>query len=231
MKSCQWFVVSSLVFALLGCATQQQPTGARPAKVRAPPVSEFEQMITQLNLQGEQLARFKKACVARETTLNAWTESAEGRKLADLSKEISTAKAAKDNAKLESLKTESAALNAKYWTLRTEQRAQVLAVLTLPQQQQWASSILTAHVISRGLRQANLNQKQYQQTQAICVKAATDFVKAATIAKDPYLQTMGQIEPAVVQEVIATVLTAEQKAQLQPKPAAAPAPTKKPTTP
>lgn len=97
-----------------------------------------------------------------------------------------------------------------------QQRATVMGVLTLPQQQKWASYVLNNWVLGKGIRKVKFTDDQQKQVQAVCDRATAKFVKADTIAKDPYLASLNEIQPVVAQEVTDKVLTAEQGQQLQP---------------
>jgi hypothetical protein len=101
--------------------------------------------------------------------------------------------------------------------LRKTQRAAVMSTLSLPQQQQWAGSVLLGKV-NRTFRKANLTEPQIEKMKAVCDKQAAGFVKADTIATDPYLVSLNDIVAATVQAVTDSVLTAEQKAAMPKAP-------------
>ena len=248
MKLLARIVATSLTIGLIGCATQEKPAGtpapapgkpvaaktratttkqaAKPTVPKAPRFNEFEQMITVLNLQGEQLATFQARCVAREKAIQEWETSADGQKLTALRTAQATAKQAKDEAKLKELQPQLERLSKKAGDLRVTQRATVMSTLTLPQQQKWAGYALANSVTGKSMGKVKLSDDQLKQVQTICDKAAAGFVKADTIAKDPYLSGLQEIQPAVRQQIISTVLTSAQRETLQSKPQAPTAPSK-----
>ncbi len=224
-------VVVALVLSvamLVGCATQSQLPGqsvkpsakpaaakrvAKPAEATAKRVNEFEQMISLLNLQGEQLAAFKQKCAAREQALAAWLDGTDGKKLVDLRQQEAAAKAEGKTNQVQKVQQQAAPLSAAESALKKTQRAAVMSTLSLPQQQQWAGSVLFGKV-NKTFRKANLTEQQIEKMKAVCDKQAAGFVKADTIATDPYLVSLNDIVAATVQAVTDSVLTAEQKAAL-----------------
>jgi hypothetical protein len=236
----RWCIAGSLMVGILGCATQEpkpapkpavkteakpapQPaskpapkpaakTEVKPKAPPAPPVSEFEQMVKLCNLQGEQLAAFNAKVDARTKAMNAWQTSADGKKLAELR---TAAKEATDDAKRSKLQAQIEPLGKKEWDLRVQQRATVMGVLTLAQQQQWASYVLNNWVLGKGIRKVKFSDDQLKKVQAVCDKAVAKLVQADTIAKDPYLASLKDVQAEVVKEITDKVLTAEQR----PKPA------------
>jgi Spy/CpxP family protein refolding chaperone len=238
MNLSRLFVTGCLTVGLLGCATSQKPctpsptqapanpapkTSAKPAPTTAAtpkaqparPVNEFEQMIALLNLQGDQLAKFNAARAERDAAVKAWEASAQGKKLADLRTELATAKAAKDQDKINKVTAQLEPISKAGQAQRSEHRAKVMAVLTLPQQQKWAGFVL-ANRLNKDLRRVKLTEDQKPKIQAACDKAAVKFVTADTVAKDPYLMTMDGIRPSVVKEISNSILTAEQRDRLAP---------------
>ncbi len=253
MKSLQSIVLSSIVLALVGCATQQKPAASNvatttvkpaapavakpekpkvvvkaeapkapkaPAAPKAPPVSEFQQVIDALKLQGADLAKYKAAWAAREKAMADFSVSADGKKLTQLRAALTAAKEAKDEAKTKEIQAQIDPLSKKEWDLRFSQRAAVLNALTLAQQQQWAAHLLNNWAVSRAVRRMKYDEAQLKQIRTICDKAAAGFVAADTITKDPYLTTLKGLYPEISKQVTETVLTAEQKATLQPAAAA-----------
>lgn len=205
-------------------------TVAKPA-VQATPtpkevVSEFDQMATLANLQGEQLVAFNQKRAARELALTTWESSANGKKLADLRLQQAAAKTAGNTNQVQQLQTQATPLADERWTMKKRARAEVISVLTLPQQQKWAGFVLYGKV-EKTFRKTKLTEEQIKQAKTVCDKQAAGFVKDGTIAADPYLTTLKEIQSATVQEITDTVLTKEQKAALLPAPAAK----AKPTTP
>jgi len=195
---------------------------AKPAPPPTPRLNEFDQAIEALKLQGPDLAKFKAAMDAREKAMADFANTAEGKKLAALRTALAAAKEAKDDAKVKELQAQIDPLGKKEGDLRVAQRAAVFGSLTLAQQRQWAGYALCNWAIGRGVRKVKLTDDQRQQVRTICDKIAADFVKADTMAKDPYLISLKDVQPEVVKQVTDKVLTAEQKAAMQPAAVAAP---------
>jgi hypothetical protein len=203
-----------------------KPAPAKPAvKPVAPPkevVSEFDQMATLVNLQGEQLVTFNQKRAAREQALAAWNSSASGKKLAESRLQQAAAKEAGNTNQVQQLQKQAILLTDEEWVMKKKLRAEVISVLTLPQQQKWAGFVLFGKV-EKTFRKAKLTEQQVAQAKAVCDKQASNFVKDGTIAADPYLTTLAEIQPATVKAITDSVLTAEQKTAMQPAPATAPA--------
>jgi hypothetical protein len=247
MNTFRYIMLSSAALALIGCASQPQPatpapkTAIAPAKTekpkttatvekpkapaqpkapaapKPPPVSEFQQAIDDLKLQGAELAKYKAAVDAREKALADFNNSAAGKKLAELRV---AARGNEDAAKAKELEAQIAPLGKQEWELKSTQRAAVFNTLTLAQQQQWAGYVLSNWALGKGIRKVKFTDEQKVQVRVICNRTAASFVKADTITKDPYLVSLKDVQPAVVKEITDKVLTAEQKQQLQSAPAA-----------
>ena len=212
MKHLNLFALCVLTTAIwTGCATQPSTPTAKLPAVPTAAVSEFDQMTTLLNLHGQQLTAFNQKRAARDQTLAAWNASADGKKLAALRTAIAAAKSAGQADEVTRLQKLLPPLRTDEFALKSKVRADVLSVLTLPQQQQWAGFVLYGR-IERTFRRAKLTNQQIVKAQAVCAKHAADFVKAGTLAADPYLMTLKEIQPATTQAITDSVLTAEQKA-------------------
>jgi Spy/CpxP family protein refolding chaperone len=196
-------------------ARQERPAEAKP--------DEFQQMITELNLQGEQLARFNARVEARQ---KAWAEYQAGDKakqLAEMRAALREARRARDEAKIAELENKIEAPGKQEWELRSKLRAEVMAVLTLDQQKKWAGYVLNGRV-RPALRRAALTEEQARQVRALCDQAAAEFVKAGTVAADPYLTGLSEVRASVLEKITAEVLTAGQREKIARRPAAPPAP-------
>jgi len=193
------------------------PAADKPTKEAAPAVSEWDQIIAVCQLEGDQLAAFQKKVAARDAAMQAWQKSEKGQKLTALREQQAEAKKANDEAKQKELAEQMAGLSKEEWGLRHTVRAEVLGALTLAQQQKWAAHQLYPRV-ARELRRAKLTEEQIVKAKEICAQQAAGFVKEGTVAADPYLTTLKEIQPAAVKAITETLLTLEQKAALQPAP-------------
>jgi Spy/CpxP family protein refolding chaperone len=217
---------------LTGCAstsTETKPSNVVPAPVAGkkadkppkppePRVSEFDQMITVCALKGEQLEKFEAQRQARDKAWADYQASDKAKQLSDLRTALSAAKKANETDKVAALEKKIEPLAAAEWEYRSKLRANVMGVLTLDQQKQWAGFVLNARVL-QAFRRTGLTDDQVKQVRVLCDKAAAAAIKEDTVSSDPYLQTLSEAQASVIEEIKAKVLTAEQRDKMAPKPA------------
>jgi Spy/CpxP family protein refolding chaperone len=170
---------------------------------------EFQLMILQLGLQGDQLKAFQLKVAERLKSIADWNQGKSGKQVADLDKKLEQARNAKDEAKIKSLTEQRAPLQLESSQLRVRLRADVMSVLTLEQQRQWAAFVLCDCVRYRNLRGIVLDAAQVKQAQSICSEVAAKFVKEDTIAKDPYLNGLNNLREDVANSIKVNVLGLE----------------------
>jgi Spy/CpxP family protein refolding chaperone len=218
---------------LTGCAstsTETKPATVVPAPVAGkkaekppkppePKVSEFDQMITVCALKGEQLEKFETQRKARDKAWADYQASDKTKQLSELRAELSAAKKANETEKVAALQKKIEPLAAAEWEYRSKLRANVMGVLTLDQQKQWAGFVLNDRVL-RTFRRTGLTDEQLKQVRVLCDKAAAAAIKENTVSSDPYLLTLSEAQASVIEEIKAKVLTAEQRDKMAPKPAA-----------
>ena len=226
---------------LVVCLSAFWLAGAIPACTNAPttrPVpatqqasaesnDEFAQMIKLNNLTGEQLARFetkRKQFYSSRDTLDAGSEARRARQAETA---LDAAKASKDEARITAAQAQAKEAHAEYMKKRSALRAAVMIELTLPQQQKWAGVVLAGRVYKtygKALKHAGVDDAQTTKIHDLCDRLAADFVKADTIADDPYLFGLEALRSVAWEQIKKTVLTPEQTAKVEPttKPATAP---------
>jgi hypothetical protein len=170
---------------------------------------EFQLMILQLDLEGEQLKAFQLKLAERMKTLADWDKSKKAKQVEDLQLKLQQAKDAKDEAKSKALGEQLAPLQQEYWKLRVALRAVVMSVLTIEQQRQWAAYVLLDQVRHRNLRGFTLTEAQWKQAQPICKEVAAKFVKEDTITNDPYLTGLQNLREDVANSIKVNILEME----------------------
>jgi len=180
---------------------------------------EFQLMILQLELQGDQLKAFQLKVAERLKALEDWEKSRKGRQAADLNKLLKASTQPKDAAKIKSLEAALAPLNQEYRKLRADQRAEVMSALTFEQQQKWAAYVLFDKVRHRNLRGFKLTNAQLEQAREICNEIAAKLVKPDTIRADPYLNAIDPLREDVANNIKANVLGIEPARAESVKPA------------
>lgn len=170
---------------------------------------EFQLMILQLDLQGDQLKAFQLKLAERLKSLADWDKGKKAKQKNDLDKKLEQARNAKDEAKIKSLTEQRMPLQEEYSKLRVSLRADVMSALTLEQQRQWAAFVLCDRVRFRNLRDITLNAAQVKQAQSICTEVAAKFVKEDTIAKDPYLTGLHNLREEVANSIKVNILGLE----------------------
>jgi hypothetical protein len=182
---------------------------------------DFDAMIRVTDMDGKQLAGFLAAADDRLARLAVWTNSAKGKRMAELeATAIPAARQGTDEAKLKTLAVEHSQLAAEFRALRTAARAMVMGVMTLPQQRVWAAQTVK-NKVDRMLRGVSLDTDQQKKALAIYTEAAAGLVQEDTVAKDPYLGDLFKDRQVVldktVERIKADVLTESQRTGLAPR--------------
>jgi hypothetical protein len=177
-------------------------------------MDEYQYMAKLNNLAGESLSKFDRACGEREIAMNYWTKGP-GKQVEDVRAAMKAAKAAKDEAAIAELQPKYDLLNQMDIDYRTMLRAAVLAELNLEQQRRWAGFVIQQQVV-RKLSRIELSDKQKEYILRLADEAADRIVKADTVEKDPFLNSLKSpevIDP-IVKQTRDKILTIEQRARV-----------------
>jgi len=174
-------------------------------------MDEYQYMAKLNNLQGDNLAKFDRACAEREIAINAWT-AGPGKQVEDVRAAMKTAKAAKDDAAIAELQPKYDLLNQMDIDYRTMLRGNVMGALTLEQQRRWAGFVINQQV-NKKFSKIELSDRQRESIQRMADDAADRIVKQDTLEKDPFLNSVkaSEVLDPIINKVRDKVLTIEQR--------------------
>jgi hypothetical protein len=176
-----------------------------------PAMDEYQYMAKLNNLEGDNLARFDRACAEREIAMAAWTKGP-GKQVEDVRAAMKTAKAAKDEAAVAQLQAKYDLLNQMDIDYRTMLRGNVMAALNLEQQRRWAGFVINQQVMKK-FSKIELSDRQKESIQRLADDAADRIVKQDTLEKDPFLNSVKtpEVVDPIINKARDRVLTIEQR--------------------
>lgn len=203
--------LSALAFAGDPPTTDAKSGTKTEAKVEK---SELDESLAQIaedaGLSEKGLDKFKGAADKRQAKLDAWKESTDGQKLADLRKQLAVARKDKDDTRINSIEKQIDPLNKAYTDLRESSRGELLSTLTDKQQVKMLETALTRRV-TKSLDDANLTADQKSKIETLCEDAIPDYHKEWTVEKDPMFRHLFGVQSRVVNKVKADLLTDAQR--------------------
>ena len=209
-------IVSTLMLAAPAPDSQAAPAAGRAAAEvrRAADVENLDALERELNLSGDELARFRAKADAERAAIAEWKASDKGRELAALTKERAAASRARDVEKTKALWARIRPLSDERTKVRADARRDVLATLTPEQQQRWGEYVLFSRVMTDLDRVAPTDEQQAQIRSIVNVQAA-GVVDGEQVAKDPFLRFLNPLRPDIIAEARDRVLTPEQNEKLR----------------
>jgi hypothetical protein len=175
---------------------------------------EYDAVIADLALEGEQLQRFNAANRGRIDNLKAFVAGDEGKRLIELREALAAARRAKKpSSDIAELRKQIQPLSDAYWSIRNSGRIALLETLNEAQLKQYAGASLLART-TRGLEKANLTDEQWKQARQICNEAAAEWFKPGVVQNDPYFRELLSIEQPTRHRIVTEVLRDEQRASL-----------------
>ena len=185
------------------------------AAVRAAEDAEnLDALERELDLNGEELSRFREKADAERSALAAWAASESGKDFAALAKSRAIAARAKNLETANKLWDQMRKLGAQRTELHREKRADVLESLTPGQQRRWAGYVLYARVAGH-LDRVQLSTEQQAELRRIADAHAAPAVEPAKIREDPFFLRLTPLRSPVIAELRERVLTVEQNQQLR----------------
>ncbi len=228
----------------LGCQSNRKPPASAPAPALAThsgsnamaapdnaatskPSDEFDEAARVLNLQGEQKDHFDAAHAERDRKFDAWDKTDQADAIRKVTAERDEAKKAKDQAKIDQISADLDLMKKAAFAFRSNLRAEVWAVLTPDEQRQWTTHILAGRVL-HSVEKSTPTDDQKARIIALCDDAVRVWIRPNTLQVDPYLLTVRDLQPAIVETVKSQVLNDQQRSRFSPstksttKPAAKP---------
>lgn len=223
------FTLASLACSETPLRAQDAPPATAPAeeigdvRLSAGRPDEYAPMVADLKLEGEQRATLEAKAADRVQRLEAFIAGSDGRKLVELRTQLAAARRAKDEPRAIALREQIKPYSDKYWEIRNSTRRDILGVLTPAQLKQYVGLVLMQRV-QRPLARAALSPEQLTQARAICDRHAAAWVTDETIKTDPFFNGLTPIEAQARAQVMASVLTDQQRTLLRQRPTATTAP-------
>ncbi len=188
-------------------------------------IDEFDEMILATDIDGKQLGAFLAAVERRHKKWEEYRGSAKHAKLQALQEQARAAKQADDKKKMAALETQIKPLAEAEREYRMAIRAEVVSVMDLEQQRDWANHVLWSWGRLGGrLRRAKLTEDQMARAKTLTRAEMNNVIRPGTMQKDPYLwivrggnEDAKALKDKIADKVAKTVLTAEQREAIAPK--------------
>jgi hypothetical protein len=175
-----------------------QTTGPTTAPVREDPEEvrlsvgrpdEYDAVIADLKLEGEELERFQEADRRRRDGLQAFVDSPEGIELVRLREQLAAARREKRSDEVGTIRNQIQPLSEQYWTVRNHGRLELLALLSVDQQKQLVGFTIRRR-LERSLAGAALSDPQQQQVRAICDEVGAAWWSPERVQADPFFRNL-----------------------------------------
>jgi len=179
-------------------------------------------------LSGDAQTKFKDAAEARQKKLDAWSESEKGKQLADLKKELTAARKAKDEAKVKTLEEQAAPLEKEHAELMDSSRGEVLGLLS---DKEWTKAISASldRRVKKSLSAVTLTKDQEEKIKEISDEAVPGYLKEHTDKEQAFKGLVG-LQSKVSAKVKSDVLTDAQREAIKAAKPAKPEKSAEPTT-
>lgn len=211
-------VLTVLAIALAPAIAADKPAGDKPDKKERPArgekggnLGEYSILMSTVDANEQLKARITETAKANQEAMKAW-EQANGEKMKDLQKRMGDAKTAGDAEGLKKLQAEQKELLAGRESIRKEGWGKIMGMLSAEQKQKWETFQFKRNLLRR-LAKAKVTDEQKPKIEALISEAAP-AIQAASDEKEK-----GKLMGELLKKIQEQVLTEEQKAALQAKPA------------
>ena len=217
MKGLRWFTLGVALAVLIAATVEAGERGGRRGRGREPEQSQYDLMVSECKLTGEQQTALKAKVKAKDDALAAWnTANAEKVEAAE-----AAAKAARSGTDASAKKQAGAAVRA----LATERAAAtaaadaaMLTVLTAEQKAKWQAFQLYQTVMKR-FRKVELTDEQTAKVKAACGAACKELGAVEGDADDKAARKVkSAIDGKLRWAIENVILTPEQRAATARKP-------------
>ncbi len=198
----------------LGCepGAMRDPSHQEDLTIRMLEGDDFEQMAVIAGLEGQRLQEFNQAVAERTRTFEAFENGPEARQLQVARDALQAAKTSNDEARIAAARQRVEEAGKAYWDARSDLRADVMAHLTLEEQQDWGGYVLYKKVLPR-FKMDELTDAQKRQLRAVANEEAARVIGPTTVRQDPYLKGIRdnkELHDKVEERAVKEVLTATQ---------------------
>ncbi len=181
--------------------------GARKARAKKGLRGEYQIMAAVLDFDAEQKSSLEQAVKAHNAAVKEWNES-NAETLKTLKSDMKQAKQDKDKDKLKELSEQHKKLEAERKQLEADLRTKVMAIMTDEQKGQWQQFLIYRQV-ARRFGRVKLDDDQKAKVKTIVAEKSGEMTGDRKKDREVY--------KAIHEEVVASVLTDEQKEQMQRK--------------
>lgn len=186
---------------------------------------DFDQICADAGITGEQLDKIHELATKRVERLKEWASSEDGRKYAELRKQMATLRreraaqlkktqSATDpvdyDAKIKELVAETRPVAKQLTDLRNSTRGEILKTFT-PQQQEKAVTANLTRRIDKAFEAAKLTDDQKSKVQTIVAESAQEYFKKTTLDQDPMMAKLLGVQNTAAKAIREDVLTEEQR--------------------
>jgi len=177
---------------------------------------DYQQMIVVCHLAGFQRLDFDRALERHAAALAEFEQGRTAQARQAAADALAEAKAAGNEKKVRSAEAKFADADEKYWKARGKLRAEVMKVLSLQQQRDWAGYLLYHKTIGRFDKVA-LGEGQKTDARQLANEAAAEVVEEKTVRSDPYLKVLDgtELQDKLAETVTRKVLNIPQRRQMR----------------
>lgn len=210
-------LIATLQIPAFSQATQPAAPREEPEEVRLSVgrPDEYDAVIADLGLTGDQLRTFREADARRIANLKAFVASEDGKRLIELREQLAAARREKRPAsEVSALRAQITPLSDLYWEIRNKGRVELLSILTGSQLKQYVGFSLFSRTM-RGLERLELAADQQQKARAIANDEAGQWFSEDVVKADPYFRGLLSVEQPTLDRIVAEVLNDDQRARLR----------------
>ncbi len=187
-------------------------------------IDEFDEMVLVTDMDGRQLGAFLEAVKERHAKWGAYTEGEAEQKRQALRGQLDAAKKAGDPKRIAAIEKQLEPLEKAHQDYRAKVRADVVEVMTLPQQRDWAAFVLWGHwgKLRWRFRRLDLSDRQVERAREICRDEMDRLVQRGTMEADPYLfcirgrgEEVRALKDRVADRIAQQVLSRQQREKYQ----------------
>lgn len=189
---------------------QEEPEEVRISVGRP---GEYDALIAELGLEGEQLDRVNVRVQERLDRLEAFAASDEGIKLVELRTQLAAARREKRLDDVPRLRAEVQPFADAYWKVRVETRLAILRELTPEQQVQAAGFSLQQRMLGRVANVSALSSDEREAIRSIARDIARDWLTPEKLQSDPFFRTIDEKLPEALEAMKEQVAPTTQRGQ------------------
>lgn len=175
--------------------------------------NDYQQMLAELSFTPSELRQFQEALAVRDAGDDAWRTGPRGTRYRELLDQIDEARQRSDELTNSQLFSELSTLRQEDYVNRLSLRREFNRVLTPLQIRQWAGYVLY-RASSAQLHSAEMTPAQQAAAKALCRTLAEVNTTPDAMDRNPYLLPEYALQTRATQQIIAAVLSDDQRQQM-----------------